>query len=222
MFVTQCWDDGVHDDIGVIDILRKHQAKGTFNFNPSLHQKFRRLSWHYENPTGITKDVFRLGTDELKQVYEGFDIAGHSMTHPRPLEITLENWRSEVADCKKWLEDFFGFEVRGFAYPFGQFNDAVKDVVRECGHTYARTTQYAEQPFPPEDPMALASHCHFLSPDFMKIFERVRDEDGTFYFWGHSYELCTGEMWSDFEAKIRTISETPGVEWKFVSDLIPT
>jgi peptidoglycan/xylan/chitin deacetylase (PgdA/CDA1 family) len=220
MIVTQCWDDGVVDDIRVGEILRKYNAKGTFNLNPGLHKKSRELSWNFKSSSGISKEVYRIGTEEFKSVYAGFDIAGHSMTHPRPPAIPLENWRTEVADCKKWLEDFFGFEVRGFAYPFGQYSDPVKEVVRECGHTYARTVKNVDKPFPPDDPMELHSHCHFLSPDLMSKFEKVRNEDGIFYFWGHSYELCSEEMWSDFENKTKTMSETPGVEWKFIADLI--
>ncbi len=220
MIVTQCWDDGVEDDIRLADILRRYKAKATFNLVPGHYKKKRETAYTFKSPSGITKAVYRLAIDDLKSTYEGFDIAGHSMTHPSPNAIPLEAWRSEVADCKKWLEDFFGFGVRGFAYPFGQYSDPVKAVVRECGHTYARTVVNASHPFPPADPMALPCQCHFLSPDFMGKFEAARDEDGIFYFWGHSYELCTEPMWADFAARIKAISETPGVQWAFVADLI--
>jgi len=220
MIITQCWDDGVDDDIRVAEILRKCNAKGTFNLNPGLHKPTRELSWKYQNPSGFSKEVYRLGTDEFNSVYQGFDIAGHSMTHPYPTAIPLETWKAEVGDCKKWLEDFFGFEVRGFTYPFGQYSDPVKEAVRECGHTYARTVENVDKPFPPEDPMALHSHCHFLALDFWEKFEKVRNEDGVFYFWGHSYEICTEPMWDAFEIKIKTISETPGAEWQFIADLV--
>lgn len=220
MIVTQCWDDGVVDDIRVADILRKYKAKATFNLNPGLYKKKRDFGWTFNSPKGFVKDVYRLGTDDFKHTYAGFDIAGHSMTHPRPPAIPLDVWRGEVADCKKWLEDFFGFEVRGFAYPFGQYSDPVKEIVRECGHTYARTVEYTDHPFPPADPMALASHCHFLSPDFMTKFEAVRAEDGIFYFWGHTYEIASEPMWDEFENTIKVLSESPGVKWEFLADLI--
>ena len=35
--VAQCWDDGVCNDIRVTDILRKYNAKATFNLNPGLN-----------------------------------------------------------------------------------------------------------------------------------------------------------------------------------------
>ena len=34
--VAQCWDDGVATDIRLIEILRKYNAKATFNLCPGL------------------------------------------------------------------------------------------------------------------------------------------------------------------------------------------
>ena len=34
--VAQCWDDGVATDIRLIEILRKYNAKATFNLCPGI------------------------------------------------------------------------------------------------------------------------------------------------------------------------------------------
>ena len=34
--VAQCWDDGVYTDIKLIEILRKYNAKATFNLCPGF------------------------------------------------------------------------------------------------------------------------------------------------------------------------------------------
>ena len=49
MKVVQCWDDGVSADIELIDILRRYNAKATFNLNAGLHKKERSAGWEYKN-----------------------------------------------------------------------------------------------------------------------------------------------------------------------------
>lgn len=54
--VVQCWDDGVEDDIRLMELLRRHGATATFNLNPGLHGTERGNRWRYAD----TKDVPRL------------------------------------------------------------------------------------------------------------------------------------------------------------------
>jgi peptidoglycan/xylan/chitin deacetylase (PgdA/CDA1 family) len=49
MKVVQCWDDGVTTDIKLIEILRRYNAKATFNLNAGLFEKTRGgNSWEYK------------------------------------------------------------------------------------------------------------------------------------------------------------------------------
>lgn len=34
--VVQCWDDGVYTDLRLTELLRKYNAKATFNLNPGF------------------------------------------------------------------------------------------------------------------------------------------------------------------------------------------
>ena len=77
MKVLQSWDDGVVDDVRLTGLLRRYRARATFNLNPGLHRPGRSFSWRYGY-----KEVWRLGRDELVEVYAGFEIANHSLTHP--------------------------------------------------------------------------------------------------------------------------------------------
>ena len=40
MKVVQCWDDGVVNDVRLTNLLRKYNAKATFNLNPGNHGSF--------------------------------------------------------------------------------------------------------------------------------------------------------------------------------------
>ena len=77
MVVVQCWDDGVTTDVRLVDILRRHGAKATFNLNAGLHDRHRQFGWIHQGT-----EVSRLGCDEMKEVYQGFMIANHlSLIH---------------------------------------------------------------------------------------------------------------------------------------------
>ncbi|MBN2527052.1 MAG: polysaccharide deacetylase family protein [Deltaproteobacteria bacterium] len=211
--VVQCWDDGVATDARLTDILRKHGAKATFNLNAGLHRNTRQFGWVYQG-----MDVYRLGWDEMNAVYDGFDIANHSLHHPYLEQIPIVDARREIAEGKDRLEQFFKKRVLGFAYPFGTYNNDVMAMVRDTGHVYARTTQAANQVFPPKDPMAFHPSCRFWTTDFEKRYHAAK-KNGVFYFWGHSYEMTTDAMWRTFETLIKKISNDPQSEWANVKDL---
>ena len=213
MKVVQCWDDGVTTDVRLVEILRKHNAKATFNLNAGLCDAKRKPGWIYKG----TK-VDRLGLDEMKDIYSGFMIANHSLTHPSLAKLPIDEMRSEIAEGRDRLQQTFGQAVRGFAYPNGSYSEDVMNAVREAGHVYARTVLNVVHPFPPKDAMAFHPCCHFLSPDFWSRYENTR-AGGVFYFWGHSFEMITEEMWADFEDIIERISADPKSRWADVADL---
>lgn len=213
MTVVQCWDDGVTTDARLAEILRKHKARATFNLNAGSHAAKRKPGWNYKGT-----EVGRLCWDEMKEVYRGFPIANHSLTHPSLAAIPIEAARRDIVEGRKRLQDFFGQPVFGFSYPNGSYNEAVMEAVRAAGHVYARTTLNVAQPFPPENPMAFHPCCHFLAPDFWARYEAAR-AGGVFYFWGHSYEMITAAMWAAFEDLIARISSDSRARWADVADL---
>lgn len=203
MKLVQCWDDGVLDDIRLIEILRKHGAKATFNLNMGRHTATRTCDWKFRD----IKEVWRLTLGEIKEIYDGFLVANHTLTHPHLSQISIEEATRDIREGRDQLEQHFGYAVKGFAYPFGDYNEAVAAAVSETGHVYGRTTKDVDQIFPVANPAAFHANCHFHSPDFWKKFEQVKATDGTFYFWGHSYENVTEEDWQDFDAKIARLSK---------------
>lgn len=71
----------------------------------------------------------------------GVEFGGHTVSHPRLPELARSDMREEIGGCKAVLEDRLGREVRYFAYPYGLFNDAAVDTVREAGYALACSTQ---------------------------------------------------------------------------------
>lgn len=206
--VAQSWDDGVVDDCRLTELLRRYEATATFNLNPGLHQPQRAFSWQYGE-----KAVWRLGRDELANVYAGFEIANHSLTHPNLPDLSPADLAWEIGESRRLLQEWFRQPVRGFCYPFGTFNPAVKEAVRAAGHTYARTVAEYDSVFPPSDPLEFGVSCRWNDPDFWARYEHARGTDGVFLFWGHSYELLDEAMWTELEQKIAVISADPAAQW---------
>lgn len=66
-------------------------------------------------------------------------IGAHTCTHPRLSKIPRDQAREEIVSSKKKLEDQFGQPVAHFAYPFGDYDDAVVEMVKEAGFQTACT-----------------------------------------------------------------------------------
>ena len=215
MKLMQCWDDGVTTDVRLVALLRRHGARASFNLNAGLHAPERQFGWQH-----MGTEVWRLGRNELRAVYEGFTVANHALTHPHLDGLSPEALRYEVVEGRRQLQALFDQPVRGFVYPFGAFNEAVARAVREAGHVYARSTRAAEAGVDASDAMVAAPSCHVLDPDFWPRFERAR-AGGVFWFWGHSYEFVSEAMWADFEATLVRLCAEPGACWCDPTDLFP-
>jgi len=81
--------------------------------------------------------------DRIQEMSQGGVVfGGHSVTHPILSRECRERVRDEVVGCKVRLEELTGEPVRSFAYPNGQpgdFNEMVKDEVRDAGYEAAFT-----------------------------------------------------------------------------------
>jgi len=72
----------------------------------------------------------------------GHAIGSHSLTHARLTRLTLRDAREEIFVSKKKLEDAFGVPVEHFCYPYGDWNEPVRELVLEAGYRTACTTEF--------------------------------------------------------------------------------
>ena len=217
MKVIQCWDDGIVDDIRLSHILRRYNARGAFCLNPGLYRKERSWGWFHGE-----REIWRLSIDELPDVYNGFEICSHSMTHPNLTDISADHLDWEVRESRDILQNIFKKPVLGFCYPFNAYNESVRASVRSAGYVWARGGFTQESIFPPVDNFEFHFSCHFLSPDFWLRFNNAKKLNDVFSFWGHSYEMRNETMWRNFEVMIEKISSDPETLWSFIADLFIT
>ena len=69
----------------------------------------------------------------------GMEIGSHSLTHPNLRRLASAAAREEIAGSKKSLEDRFGVPIQHFCYPYGAWNERVRDLVGEAGYATAST-----------------------------------------------------------------------------------
>jgi len=99
----------------------------------------------------------------------GHSIGSHSCTHPHLTQIPVAEARREIADSKKALEDRFGVAVEHFCYPYGEWNEAVRDLVAEAGYRTACTTEVGIN-CPDVSPFALKRVFARYTPRTLKMF----------------------------------------------------
>ncbi|MFA7232267.1 MAG: polysaccharide deacetylase family protein [Victivallaceae bacterium] len=224
--VVQCWDDGVINDLRLAEMLRKYNAKATFNLNPGLHAENRQdAHWTPKGYSRWSHKGYRsgkLGKNELFEAYSGFQVASHCMKHEVAGTVPDAEFIQSAVDARKFLEDLFQQECRGFAWPCGRYTPSTADALRDAGFAYGRTTENTGRVTAYEHPMILHSSCHFQDNTFYDRYKQAKETDGVFYFWGHSYEMLDSPgMWEQFEYKLQYISEDSDAVWCDVIDIMP-
>ena len=76
---------------------------------------------------------------ELEQA--GHRCESHSMTHPRLASLSAEACREELARSRGVIERELQHDVRCLAYPFGAYNEQVREIAAECGYEAACTVE---------------------------------------------------------------------------------
>lgn len=197
--LTFSYDDGVAQDKRLIEIFRRNGLKGTFNINSGLFADDSSTP-----PGGRVRG--RMSQQEVLETYQEdvCEVACHGLSHPffdRCADAVL---CSEIVDDRKNLEQLFGRQIRGMAYPYGTFSDTVVDVLRLAGIRYCRTTVATEIFHMPTDWLRMSATCHHNCPRLMTLAEQFLSMPANrnpqmFYVWGHSYEFDEKDNWNVIE-----------------------
>lgn len=192
--LTLSYDDGVYQDIRFMEIINRHGLKCTFNLNSKCFAK--------EDANGKG----RLSEKQAIELYKnsGHEVAVHAATHPFLEELPLPMAINEVLEDRKRLEKMFDTIVRGMAYPFGTYNNAVVDGLKNVGIAYSRTVTSTGGFYIPTDWLRMPATAHHNNPQLPelcdKFFARTRHaKPKLFYLWGHTYEFDDNNNWDVIE-----------------------
>lgn len=198
--LTLSYDDGVEQDIKLIEIMKKYGLKGTFNISSGIYAK--------EGTVYAPGTIHRRMTEKvITDLYtkNGMEVATHGLTHPFLSRLPVNLATKEICEDRKNLEEQFGIIVRGHAYPFGAYNETVKDILKNSGIVYARTVKSTHWFGLPDDWLELDPTCHHDDEklfDLCDMFLKMNGDWGypqMFYLWGHAYEFEANNNWERIE-----------------------
>lgn len=193
--LTLSYDDGVFQDIKLMEIMNRYGIRGTFNINSGSF-----VDVDYRSPRR------RLNEEEAVKLYKnsGHEVAVHGLRHPFFDEQPVGCVAWEVMKDREILERVFGGIIRGCAYPMGTYDDEVVETLKHCGIAYARAVRVTGNFNIPKDWYRLEGTCRNKDPNLMSICDRflnlqVPYAPKLFYMWGHSYEFDEDNGWEIIE-----------------------
>lgn len=122
--VTTSWDDGPVEDLRLAELLAKHSTPACFYIPRSNPER------------GVISET------EIKHLASQFEVGGHTLRHLPLTSLPYATARSEIHDCKRWLDDLTGRSTLSFCYPCGRFQAVHAREVARAGFTSARTADW--------------------------------------------------------------------------------
>lgn len=190
------YDDGVLQDIRFVQLLNRYGLKGTFNLNSELMRN--EFAWIHPNGT----EVRRLPEAAVVSLYEGHEVASHTLTHPYMHDLPEWEIMRQLGEDRKNLERLFGREVKGFAVPFDFYSETIARCAENCGFEYARMSEFSGSFSPCRDWYYWKTGVYHIEPnltDFVAGFLNTREELAVCQIVGHSYDLDAQNLWGTME-----------------------
>lgn len=124
--VVITFDDGYVDNYtNAFPILEKYEYTATVFMVSSYIDGKGFLSW-----------------SQLKELAaSGWEIEGHTITHPYLSKVDEATLRQELKSSKELLEKGLGKPVDFFAHPYGDYNSVVTQAIKDTGYLMAFTTK---------------------------------------------------------------------------------
>lgn len=206
--LTMSYDDGKLDDERLVSIFNKYGIRGTFNLN-----------------SGLVNDGIRINPSRWPELYEGHEVATHSVIHPTIDRCPNVEIIQEFLEDRKFLENVMHYPIVGHAYPNGSYSPRVAQIMKDVGIKYGRIVgdYFADvhsiklanstTAIPvvgdvdgfalPQDFFAWKPTCHHNHDllGFGEHFLSLKKKQYLYmmYVWGHSYEFTRDNNWEFME-----------------------
>lgn len=91
--------------------------------------------------TGVIGSPLYMSWDDLHSLLnQNMEIGDHTKTHSRLSKINADRLDEEISKSKNVLENNLHVTISDFAFPYGDYNKSVLDVVKKSGYVSARTS----------------------------------------------------------------------------------
>jgi peptidoglycan/xylan/chitin deacetylase (PgdA/CDA1 family) len=134
--ITVTFDDGfVSNLVEAVPVMKK---VGVQAINYLVADRLGQTS-DWEAREGGEADPLMDESQVREWLASGHQIGAHTCTHPRLSQLSEAQAKEEISASRKKLEDRFGVLIEHFAYPYGDYNPATIELVREAGFKTAVT-----------------------------------------------------------------------------------
>lgn len=225
--LTFSFDDGVTQDIRLIELMNKYGLHGTFNLNSANFGMVGKLD--FVSPAGILVKRDIIARELVPEVYKGHEVSSHTLHHPILPPLSEEEIIREVEEDRLALSEIVGYNVQCLAYPGGGVNndDRVADIVkRNTGIKFARTITSTGNFEPQENLYRFNPSVNFDNMDVLhslgrQFVELKADTPKIFYIWGHSYAMdCYNDFWDRLEEFFNLISNRDDIFYGTNSEVL--
>ena len=131
------FDDGYQDFYAnAYPVLRRYGYSSTVFVTPGLMG--RENEWDSERER-VKKPLMDWATvAELSK--NNVTIGSHTMTHPSLVDIPIQEVARELIDSKREIENNLNLRADFFCYPYGKYNDRVREEVKNAGYAGSVST----------------------------------------------------------------------------------
>ena len=142
--VALTFDDGFQNFYTrAFPVLKEHNFTATVFLITDYCGKYN--DWYGNLPTLERSKL--LTWDEIKELSKySIEFGAHTQTHPNLTQLDMKEVERETVQSKLTIEDRLGIEVTNFAYPYGKYNSAVKQITEKYYNSACSTKLGKVQP----------------------------------------------------------------------------
>ena len=212
--VCLSFDDGTIYDKRFIELLNKYNLKATLNLNSGL----KDFIWYFDG-----KPIRRLDLEKYKYLYDGHEVASHSLTHPYFSSLSKEEIVNQVQTDIDKLNSIFNRNIVGFAFPFhDQTEDNIKTVKENIKLEYIRYSYFSND-YLPKDRYHIPINALYDDEDIydrLEEFSKNELENSLFVIAGHAYEFEMKNDWEKIEKLLIYLKENKEITMLTMKDAV--
>ena len=207
-------DDGTIFDKETISLFNRYGVRGTFNLNSGLDN----YTWYYEDRIPITRLILEDNVD----LYNGHEVASHTLTHPYLDSCSDEEVIRQVNEDIFNLERIFNRKIVSFATPFETCGDREVELIKNntcIGNI--RLSMIDESFLFPKDKYHFKITTYDIDRALYLVNEFINNEKAELFIYaGHSYDFYVNDSFSKLEELLKIITNCKDIQIVTMEELM--
>ena len=205
-------DDGTIYDKKVIAIFNKYNIRATFNLNSGLEDFVWYKDW---------LEVRRLKLNDNKNIYDGHEVASHSLTHPFLTSLSDEDVYREVKEDIDNLRNIFNRDIKTFSFPFDGYDERTINIIKSLGITHIILPTIDDSFLYPADTYHIKVTSWNIDDALYKVNIFIDDNQAqVFIYLSHSYDYEYDNSYDKLEELCKIVTTQKDIRIITISELM--